>query len=116
MRVDAGTHVFLLPTGGNARLISRAAAPCDTRPWNEDRRHLGVMVQRISLRQDMSTRTIPVDHPSLTDGWWAPEGDGTQLWRWTDGDAVLPLPDGKLSLEVTLGEAALYPADRRRAA
>jgi hypothetical protein len=33
-----------------------------------------------------------LDHPSLTEGWWAVERDGQVMSRWTNGDAVLPLP------------------------
>lgn len=113
IRTRAGTHIFLLPSGGDARLVSRAAAPCDTRPWIEDRRRLGVMVQRITIRHGTASRSIPLDHPGLTDGWWRPEGNGGDLWRWTDGSAALPLPDGALTLEITLGEGALYPVERR---
>ncbi len=46
-----GRYTFVLPalTEG-ARLVSKAAAPCDMSPWIEARRRLGVMVRRLSLR------------------------------------------------------------------
>jgi hypothetical protein len=53
-----------------------------------------------------------VDHPSLSQGWWAVESNDAALRRWTDGSAVLPLPDmgGPAMLEVRAGSAGLlYP-------
>ena len=101
-----GRYTFVLPalTGG-ARLVSHAAAPCDARPWIEDRRRLGVMVHRLSLRSGAARATIPLDHPALREGWWAMEGDGADVWRWTDGDAVLPETQGTAILEVEVAEA-----------
>jgi hypothetical protein len=88
---QAGRLVFALPPeGGQVRLVSRAAAPCDGQPWVEDRRRLGVMVSRLTLRCGDAVEPIPLDHPMLVDGWWAVEGAARRLWRWTDGDAALP--------------------------
>jgi hypothetical protein len=82
-----------LPRGRAApRLLSRAAAPCDTAPWVEDRRRLGVMVRRIALAAGGELRMIAPDDPSLADGWWEAEGDAAGPWRWTTDDAALPLP------------------------
>jgi len=54
-------------------------------------------------------RDIPVDHPALSQGWWAVEGSPQGLRRWTNGDAVLPLPamDGTMVLEVRAGCAGI---------
>jgi hypothetical protein len=88
---QAGRLVFALPPeGGQVRLVSRAAAPCDGQPWVEDRRRLGVMVSRLTSRCGDAVEPIPLDHPMLVDGWWAVEGAARRLWRWTDGDAALP--------------------------
>src|SRR5690242_2597794 len=57
-------------------------------------------------------RDIPVDHPTLFQGWWAVESGDATLRRWTDGDAVLPLPEmaGPTMLEVRASSAGLsYP-------
>jgi hypothetical protein len=90
---DAGLFIFPLPrNAGTVRLVSRASAPTDARPWLDDRRRLGVRLARIVLRDATEVRQIPVDHPDLQQGWWAVERDGTLMGRWTDGDAVLPLP------------------------
>ncbi len=102
---DAGLLIFPLPrNAGAVRLVSRASAPTDARPWLDDRRRLGVRLARIVLRDASVVREIPVDHPELRQGWWAVEQDGTAMGRWTDGDAVLPLPavHGVTMLEIHL--------------
>jgi hypothetical protein len=110
---ENGLYIFALPKGATeARLVSRAAAPTDVRPWLEDRRRLGLYVERIVLRGADEVREVPVDHPSLSRGWWAVERSGTALRRWTDGNAVVPLPqmDGPIMLEIRAGSAGLsYP-------
>ena len=90
---DALRYVFMLPRGvSEVRLVSHAAAPSDACPWLEDRRRLGVQVARLVVRGGDELCDIPLDHPSLVSGWWAAERDGIALRRWTDGNAVLPLP------------------------
>ena len=108
--------MFALPFGGAARLVSRAAAPYEARPWVEDRRRLGVMVQRLAVRQGGAVRVMALDGPGLHDGWWRPEGTGGAMWRWTDGDAAIALPDGPVMLEVMIGSGMSYPVERRAAA
>ena len=51
-----------------------------------------------------------MDHPALTKGWWDIERDGQMMNRWTDGDAVVPLPkmDGHVMLEVHLAGEMIY--------
>jgi hypothetical protein len=44
----------------------------------------------IAIRADGIETIIPADHPGLADGWNDPERDGTAVWRWTDGAAVIP--------------------------
>ncbi len=107
----AGRYTFVLPrTDGRARLVSRAARPCDTRPWLDDRRRLGVMVSRLTLKQGTEVTPIPVDHPQLSEGWWSVERDRDWLWRWTDGNAVIPLSAvGPAVLEIALGGSLDYP-------
>ncbi len=101
--------MFAVPrTAGSARLISRAGAPSDIRPWLDDRRRLGVSVERIIFHGRSGRTDVPMDHPDLKDGWHCPEQDGLRLWRWTDGDAALPLPPGATLLEIHLAGAAEY--------
>ena len=116
---NADLAIFVLPRGASeVALVSRAASPTDVRPWLEDRRRLGVRVARIVLRGADEVREIPVDHPDLGEGWWAIERDGQLISRWTNGEAVLPLPAkrGDAMLEIHLAGTMTYvveaaPAD-----
>jgi hypothetical protein len=114
LSVEMGRYCFMLPAGvTEARVVSRAASPTDVRPWLEDRRRLGVYVDRIVLRSADDVQEIPVDHPDLEDGWWSVERNGTELRRWTDGDAGLPLPmtDRATMLEIYASTSGMiYPA------
>jgi Hint domain len=123
---DSNLVIFMLPRGASGiRLLSRSQSPTEARPWLDDRRRLGVRVARIVLRGADEVREVPVDHPGLTEGWWAIERDGQVMSRWTDGDAVLPLPamSGSVMLEIRLAgtmtyvlEAATEDQTERRAA
>ena len=109
-----GRYVFVLPsTNGMARLLSRSAVPNEATPWVEDRRRLGVMLRALVLRSDAATTSIPLDHPGLQEGWWTAEWlSPTALRRWTNGDAVLPLPRGMAVpclLEVDVASTLPYP-------
>jgi hypothetical protein len=111
---DSDRVIFVLPRGAHeVRLVSRAQSPTEARPWLEDRRRLGVRVKRIVLRGADELREVPVDHPDLTRGWWAVERDGQIMSRWTDGEAVLPLPavSGHLILEIHLAGSMIYAVD-----
>jgi hypothetical protein len=104
-------YTFVLPrTESPIHLVSRFARPCDTRPWIEDRRHLGVMISQIILRNHNYFQHIPLDHPDLTVGWWDVEGDQTASRRWTNGDAVIHLSnDEPAILEITMATHSDYP-------
>ena len=111
---DSDRVIFVLPRGAReVRLVSRAQSPTEARPWLEDRRRLGVRVKRIVLRGADELREVPVDHPDLTRGWWAVERDGQIMSRWTDGEAVLPLPAmrGHVMLEIHLAGSMIYAVD-----
>jgi hypothetical protein len=113
---DSNLVVFVLPRNAReARLVSRAQSPTGARPWPEDRRRLGVRVKRIALRGANERREIPMDHPGLNEGWWAIERDGQMMSRWTNGDAVLPLPvvDGSAMLELHLAGEMVYAVETR---
>ena len=75
-------------------------------------RRLGVSVSRLVIRDADEVYDVPLDHPNIARGWWAPERDGIALRRWTDGDAVLPLPpmQGLAVLEVRLADTVTYIA------
>ncbi len=111
---DSNLVLFVLPRGEKEfRLVSRAQSPTEARPWLEDRRKLGVRVKRIVLRSAEELREVPVDHPDLTRGWWAVERDRQTMSRWTDGEAVLPLPEisGNAMLEIHLAGSMTYVED-----
>jgi hypothetical protein len=105
-----GRYVFMLPaTEAPIQLVSRATRPSSLRPWVEDRRRLGVMVSGLTLKQGTDVDVIPLDHPSLSHGWWDAEGDRATLWRWTDGVATIPAAPGSPALlEVTVAQTLDY--------
>jgi hypothetical protein len=112
--VGGGRYVFALPAAqaglGSMRLVSRSGTPSDLVPYPDDRRRLGVAVTRIIVRLGEEPSEIPIDHPALSRGWHEAERDGGAPWRWTNGDAVLPLPplSGPTTLEIHLGSAMTY--------
>jgi hypothetical protein len=111
--------IFILPSRATeVQLLSRAQSPTEARPWLEDRRQLGVRVRRIVLRGADDLLEIALDHPDLTQGWWGVERDGQMMSRWTDGEAMLPLPvmHGTVMLEIHLAEAMTYVVETARAA
>jgi antigen 43 len=105
------TISFVVPEGaGSVRLVSRSTNPALLRPWLDDPRHLGVAVCAMVLRDRTGETVVGADHPALTDGWYAPEHalDGTP-WRWSDGDAVLPLlAEGPCQMDIVLSETMTY--------
>ena len=109
MEVAAGRFVFSLPAGlQSARLVSRSAAPADSQPWLNDRRQLGVAVERIELRSADGMEEVAIDHPALSQGWWKAERAGNTQQRWTNGDAKIPLPNGPVLLELTIAGTGFY--------
>jgi hypothetical protein len=67
------------------------------------------------LRDRTGETVLGADHPALTDGWHAAEysGDGA-AWRWTSGDAMLPiLSDGPCLLEIGLSAVMTYADEGR---
>ena len=90
---DSQRAIFILPDAApEVRLVSRAQVPTEARPWLDDQRRTSVRVKRLVLRGADETNEVAMDHPDLTRGWWAVERDGPHMSRWTDGQAVLPLP------------------------
>ena len=111
---DSNRVIFALPAvGPEVRLVSRAQAPTEARPWLEDRRRLGVRVKRVVLRDADHVCEVTLDHPDISRGWWAVEHDGPMMSRWTDGEAVLPLPAmrGHVVLEIHLAGSMIYVED-----
>lgn len=114
--ISASKHkqVFVVPDGvEHMRLMSRSAFRSDTSPWISDERRLGISLSGLTVRLGSEVKTIPLDHPALQDGWWQPDWHSpTILRRWTNGDAMLPMPDGEtgvMLLEVDIGATVDYP-------
>ena len=110
-----GLFIFALPPGTKAvHLVSRAGSPADARPWLEDRRYLGVYIERIVIRGTNNLQELPLDHPDLAQGWWALEQNGASMRRWTNGDALLPLPesDGITMLEISASNGGMIYVTR----
>jgi autotransporter passenger strand-loop-strand repeat protein len=106
--------VFVLPPrAGALRLVSRSGHPTDKRPWADDRRRLGIYVTQIVWHDLNGAHGMPIDHPALGEGWWDLERDGHILSRWTNGDALLPLPPTAIMLEVQFGGGMAYRAEAR---
>lgn len=107
---DRGRYVFVVPATSSVRLVSRAVIPSDVVPCLDDFRSLGVAISRIVMRVSDEEIVIPVDHPTLSRGWHAVERGGGRMWRWTDGDAELPIgrSAGSVMLEVHVAHAETY--------
>ena len=89
---DGTTACFSLPpNAGPVRVISPVFRPMDVWPWLDDPRPLGLAVSQIALRSGRETTILPIDHPGLMSGWYPPETEGGTAWRWTNGDAELPI-------------------------
>ena len=64
------------------------------------------------VRSDGKHEVILADDPRLKDGWWAIERAADTSWRWTNGDAALPIggdPSSAIIVEVLVGGALPYP-------
>jgi hypothetical protein len=103
--VAGNVHRFALDRQfGEIRLVSAAASLAETAADSADHRRLGVTVMKLDLLRDGYRETLQLaDLPG--DGWHGIDGGPERAWRWTDGDARLPVTGPGL-LEVTLGTAA----------
>lgn len=110
--VAGEVYTFMIRAGvGSVEIASRAAVPSDLVPYMDDPREIGVAVSGIVVRGRTDHRTYPADHPALTRGWHAPEGEGTAVWRWTNGRGVLPVDtmDGPVIVDVRVCATTTYP-------
>ena len=111
--VQRDRYIFVLPPGTEIiQLVSRAWVPADVTPYVDDRRRLGIYVNRLVFRGGDDYLDLPMDHPALSVGWHAIERAGKVMHRWTDGSASLPMPldsgTGPLMLEVHVSGTATY--------
>ena len=107
---------FLLPPGcRQVRLRSNSDRPSTLSPWCDDRRRLGVALSAITLRQGRWRQDLLLDHLSPEAGWWPTESAGTLSWRWSNGDAVIALPEPgdvlDIALHAVMPVAVTDPAD-----
>jgi hypothetical protein len=115
-----GVFRFTLPRGSACfRIRSRSVLPRAMAPYLDDRRRLGVAIERILLSSDQAVVEIPADDPLLTEGWHQSEREGMALWRWTDGDALVTVPpvlrDG-VQVDLLVRASHRYPLDHPRQA
>lgn len=113
--VTGDVYSFLLPSGpSEVRLQSRAARPCAAQPWIDDQRLLGVVVNRLRVRHGSDVVDMALDGPGFASGWCDVEQSDRQMWRWTNGDAVLQLPAAHGAtrlLDITIGSGMSYPLE-----
>ena len=104
---DAQRHMFHIPRDVRpVGLLSRAAIPAEiVGPFVDDRRTLGVAVDKLVLWNGLQDVVVPTGGPGLR-GWHAAEG----THRWTDGQAELDLPEAgpEAFLDVHLAATGLY--------
>ena len=110
--VEENFYSFAIPAGSGAIwLASRSAVPAEVEAASPDRRRLGVLVERIVLREDELRTEIGCGHASLRQGFH----DRESGYRWTDGMARLPDEllrpfAGEVTIEVHLVKPGLrYP-------
>jgi hypothetical protein len=109
--MEGDRYLLVIPAGvAMTRLASRASAPSLLTPYLDDRRRLGVAVRRISVRGPEGVTDYPADHPVLSEGWFGVEGDAGTTWRWTNGNASLPITNNKdpLIIEVQVAMRHAY--------
>jgi len=105
------TYRFVLPTGADAaRLVSRATAPSVLAAYTGDQRRLGVSIRSISVKAGANVEVFTADHPALNDGWHTTERLGAAMWRWSNGNAALPVAGNTMPviLEIQLADTATY--------
>lgn len=113
----ANRYRFLLPRGrDDSRLVSRAAVPSDIRPWVDDPRRLGVAIRRITVWREAQSSDIALDDPRLADGWWDVERHNATMWRWTDGNAALPIEGDRRMVEIVVSGTVPYTVAEQFAA
>jgi hypothetical protein len=119
LATEGKTITFMVPgKADSVRLVSRATRPSALTPWLDDPRTLGVAIRSVTLRVPSGESVMNADHPSLRDGWHAPEymADGT-FWRWSAGDAVLPfVTTGPCTVEIAVSGTTTYIARETRLA
>jgi hypothetical protein len=108
---DGGMVSFMVPAKARlVRLVSRSTRLCALTPWVDDPRVLGVAIRSVTLRDQAGETVMSADHPALRVGWHEAEhGPDGAPWRWTAGDAELPIEaSGPYTMEIVLSIVATY--------
>ena len=104
---DEQRHMFHIPRHARpVRLLSRSSVPSEMiGPFVDDRRRLGVAVDRLVLWNGLNDTIVPLAQLAR-DGWHETEG----AFRWTDGDAAIDLPQAgaETFLDIHLAGTAVY--------
>jgi len=117
--VEGRKHVFMVPAGRTGvRLASRASVPGVLKPYVDDARRLGVAIRGLTIRSGSDVTAFAADHPALAQGWHAAERANGTIWRWTNGDALLPIASvhGALMLEIQISDTHTYLLHEEQAA
>lgn len=105
MQTGPNTWQGIVPAGKRSvRLRSRSTRPSMVSD-SPDHRPLGLCLYSIEVGPPNGLIPIPLDHPSLGRGFHGVERSGQRMWRWTDGDAPLPLwrfVDGATPVVITI--------------
>lgn len=87
-RISQDSWQFVVPANtGSIHLRSRTTCSEQT----DDRRILGLCVRALEVQDSDGKFQIALDHPLLAQGLYEAERDDVRIWRWTDGDAVIPV-------------------------
>jgi hypothetical protein len=90
VHVAGQRYWFAAPAGAVVTLRSRAGVLAHVMPGLADARRLGVAVAEVRV----DGVALPLDAAAFGEGFHAVERNGGQLWRWTDGAAVLAIEAG----------------------
>jgi hypothetical protein len=98
-----GRNVYSIPAGvSSVRLVSGAAT------YAHDPRTLGAAISRMSVDGE----PVSMADPLLHQGFYDIERDGARTWRWTNGDAKIPVLEFGKGKELEIEVAALSSDDR----
>ncbi len=83
---------FTVPSGTrDLRIRSKSFVPREIEADSGDGRRLGVPLRGLMMSDGISeARAIAIDDGCLVDGFSFVQSDSALIWRWTDGEAVLP--------------------------
>jgi hypothetical protein len=90
--------------------VSRATAPSALAAYTGDQRTLGVSIRSIAVKAGANVDVFTADHPALNDGWHTTERLGSAMWRWSNGNAALPVAGNTtpVILEIQVADTAIY--------